>query len=171
MKTQILTLLILSLTTAGTVPPLRAAVPSPTEQERILAEVKPIMQAMDQACQRLDADTATKDFLSAPETIAIPAEGGIVDPGTISAGLKDLYTRLSSLKFTPIRDEYRVLAPDLVLRVWSYRVDGTSKKKGPWLIEPETASYLLRKSDGVWRCIFFQESSRPPKPLPANKSG
>jgi len=163
MKNHLSVLLVLVAGLDLSTPSLRATSLSAAEQAKILAEVKPLMEEMAAACQRLDADAVTKDFKDSPETLAVTGEGLIADPATLREGLKDLYARLSTLKFTPIREEYRVLAPDLVLRVWSYRVDGVSKKRGPWFIEPETATALLRKSDGAWKCIFFQESSRPLK--------
>jgi hypothetical protein len=142
-----------------------AQAPSLTEEvrARIIEEVRPVVQAMMAASQRLDIDAAIKDCQDTPETLVVGSDGTITDFKSLREELRGFYASQASLRFTPIREVFQVLAPDLVLYAWTYRVDGASRKGRRWVIDPEAASFLLRKVDGAWKFIFFHESSGPAK--------
>jgi SnoaL-like domain len=155
---------------AATADPAPGAPLTDTQRTKVIAEVQAVTTAMKDACERLDADSAFKDFLIGPTMLAVASDGGIVDPDAYRDGMRAFYGSVERLHFATIREEFRVLAPDSVLYVWSYKVEGTSKKSGPWVIDPETASFVLRKLDGAWKFVFFHESAAPLKRPPALKA-
>ena len=149
---------------------LAVAGPQPLERPltnaqsaKVIEEASAVTRAMAEASERLDVDAATKDFLLGPETLAVGSDGEIADPRAYREGLRAFYASLSRLHFTTRREEFRVLAPDAVLYLWSYKVEGTSKDGGDWVIDVETVSFLLRKIEGAWKFVYFQESAAPPR--------
>ena len=138
------------------------------QRARVIAEVQVVTTAMKDACERRDADAAFRDFLVGPDMLAVASDGEVVDPDAYRDGMRTFYGSVARLHFATIREEFRVLAPDAVLYVWSYKVEGTSTKSGPWVINPETSSFVLRKLDGAWKFIFFHESAAPLERLPAS---
>ena len=154
-----------ALAITGFQPP--AASLSEAQKTEMTEEAKAVTQAMAAAIERLDVDAATKDFLLGPASLVVGSDGEVADPTSYREGVRAFYASLSRLHFTTSREEFRVLAPDLILYVWSYKVEGTSKRGGEWLIDSETASFLLRKVDGAWKFVFFQESAAPPRPVAA----
>ena len=137
------------------------------QRTQILREAKAVVRAMGDAAQRLDIDGAAKDFIEGPDLILVGSEGQPVGRQDLREGLGALYASLASMRFTTLREEARVLAPDLVLYVWTYKVEGAQKKGAAWVIDTETASFLLRRIDGARKFVFFQESASPQKRLPA----
>jgi hypothetical protein len=140
------------------------------QSAQIVQEARAVIKDLGDACQRLDVDAALKDALDGPGLLMVPSEGMIMDPRSLREGLRAFYAALSSMRFTTLREGSRVLAPDLVLHVWTYEVEGTSRKGVRWFIDTETASYLLRKIDGAWKFVFFQESHSPMERVPAPSS-
>lgn len=138
-----------------------------TQRAQLIREVKAVTTAMGNASQRLDIDTAMKDWLDSPVSLVIGSDGQIADPQALRESLRTFYGSLASLRFTTIREEFRVLAPDLVLHAWCYKVEGTGKKGSRFVIDTETASLLFRKVNGAWKIVFFQESASPYKQVPA----
>ena len=142
---------------------------SPTDQKTVLIaqEARAVTKALGDACQRLDIDGAVKDWLDDSSTLAVSSEGYFVEPKALREGLRAFYSNLSNMRFTTIRDEVRVLSPDLVLQAWCYKVEGTGKNGSRFAVDTETATFLLRKINGEWKIIFFQESAAPAKRLSA----
>ena len=156
--------LLTTLAFAG--PPNQEAPLAEAQKVQIVKEVKAVVQAMANGCQRLDIDVAAKDFQQDKDTLVVSSEGQILEPKLLREGLRAFYASQASMSFTRIQEELRILAPDLVLYAWSYKVDGTSKKGAQWVVDPEAASFLLRKVDGAWKFIFYQESCGPVKRVP-----
>ena len=146
-------------------PQAHASTPTAVQASRAIQEVKVVTDELAAASQRLDVDAATKDFLIDKDSLVVDSDGEIPDPKEFIEGLRAFYASQSSLRFTTIRDEFRVLAPDLVQHVWCYKVEGTSKKGVRWTIDSETSSSLLRKIGGHWKFIFYHESAAPAKRL------
>ncbi len=148
--------------------PPQAAAPLPEAQRsQIILEVKAAVQAMVDQCQRLDVDAAMKDMPSGPEGLVVSSEGQILSVTELREGLRSFYAQLTKLRLTPIQEAIRPLAPDLALYTWTYKVEGTAKSGTSFVINPEAATFLLRKVGGVWKFIFFQESSGPAQRTPA----
>ena len=141
----------------------QALVLDDAQKARCAQEARRVTQALGEACQRLDIDAALKDWLDDGTSLAVAAEGYLVEPKALREGLRAFYASLASLRFTTLRDEVRVLAPDLVLQCWCYQVEGTTRSGTPFTVETETATFLLRKRGGAWKIIFFQESAAPAK--------
>jgi hypothetical protein len=155
---------------AITADPAAGAPLTDAQRTSAIAEVQVVISAMKSACERLDAEAAFKDFLVGPAMLAVASDGGIADPDAYKDDMRAFYGSVARLHFATIREEFRVLAPDAVLYVWSYRVEGTSKNGGPWVIDPETSSFVIRKLDGAWKFVFFHESAAPLKRLPVPKA-
>ena len=138
-----------------------------TQRAQLIQEVRAVTSAMGEASQRLDIDAAMKDWLDSPVSLVVGSDGQIADPKVLRESVRSFYESLASLRFTTIREEFRVLAPDLVLQAWCYKVEGTGKKGSQFVIDTETASLLFRKVDGAWKIVFFQESASPLRRVPA----
>ena len=63
------------------------AVLTQAQTAAVIAEAKVVTTAMAQACERLDSQAATKDFLLGPEVLAVASAGEVVDAKEYREGL------------------------------------------------------------------------------------
>ncbi len=148
--------------------PLVQAAPAPAATDAGIArDAVAVVHAVGEASQRLDIDAALKDVWGDPRALLVVSEGHPMPVAEFREEMRGFYASMAAMKFTTLGEEVRVLGSDLVLDAWTYRVEGAAKSGGRFVIETETATFLVRRIGGAWKIIFFQEAASPMQRLPA----
>jgi len=133
-----------------------------TEKEAIKNEVKKEFNAMVEACNKVDIQTALKYYLDSPDFIGLGVDGMLVDFATFKKMNEDFFNSAISVQFPSIKEVFKVLAEDKVLLIWQYKAEAIFKTNEKITFDKVGVTFLFEKIDGTWKIVFYQESALPP---------
>jgi len=134
-----------------------------TDDSAVRAQVFQTIQGMIAAEERFDAAAVWAVHADVPGYRWVDTDGTAYDFAGTKKVWTDYLAGCAKLKYTTLKEDVLVLAPDLAFYTWTGSTDVTSKDGPRTRHEQWTARYLCRRIDGAWRIIGGQESSAPGK--------
>jgi hypothetical protein len=148
---------------------MEAPVLSDVEKKQIENEVQIAVDTVIAGCEALDMQMAFAPFLDAPEFRMMGMDGSLCDYQTYVQANVDYLTTCVSFDLTTVQEEINILAADLAIFSWVYKVVATLKSGAQDVIDNAGASFVFKKLGAEWKVIYYQESTLPPTHIP--KSG
>ncbi len=143
-----------------------AAVLSDVEKKQIASAVKAAVDTVIAGCEALDMEMAFAPFLDAPEFCMMRADGSLCDYQTYIQDNVDYLSTCARFDLTTVQTEINVLAADLAIFSWVYKVVATLKSGEQDVIDNAGASFTFKKLGDEWKVIYYQESTLPPVRIP-----
>lgn len=141
-----------------------AAQMSPPEQETAKKEIGEVVGAIFQSLEKMDAEALFRSYSDAYGFILVTTAGFIADYQGAKFGNTEWFKSLSSLKVTPLRQEFRFLPGGIALCAWQGKFELTLKTGVPLLIDTFGITFVFSKVDGRWQAVYQHSSSLPPVP-------
>lgn len=143
----------------------RREVPLTEDQKATLRqEVIQAMKPVWAACEKMDP-TVMRFTQNTPDFGFATSDGKVYSHGEFSKVWGDMVSQFPSQKLDIRNEKVIVLAHDAALYCWQ-GVNDVMLKDGTVLrADPMSGAYLLRKVDGAWLGIHYQESGPAPTPL------
>jgi ketosteroid isomerase-like protein len=132
------------------------------EKATLIKEVTETGQSAIEAYNKIDFQTVKSCFLDSPDFIAVSADGSILNYEQKINDTKSFFESISSLHFTVLNKEVKVLEKDLAIYTVQIKVDATIKTGEKLTYEKLTVTEIYKKVDNQWKVTFFQESGLPP---------
>ena len=132
------------------------------EKATLITEVTEAGQSAIEAYNKIDFQTVESCFLDSPEFIAVSGDGSILNFEQKINDTKGFFESITSLHFTVLNKEVKVLQKDLAVYTVQIKIDATFKTGEKLTYEKLTVSEIYKKVDNQWKVIFFQESGLPP---------
>jgi hypothetical protein len=128
------------------------------EKEQIKKEIKATGDILISGWAALDADKALQFY--SPEMVAC-MDSLLIDYKAYAKGWQGYTQSASSIKLTPIKDDYIVLTKDFVISTWVGKVEMLMKSGDKITYNPIRYTDIMKKVDGQWKAIFEQSSGIP----------
>ena len=163
MKKAITLVSIILITAASFLAP-QNAVAQVTDAEKQLAktELNRINAEFIRSVNDQNIPGVLKEY--SPNVMSINPDGSVNNYQQIAGGLEKGFKSVKSIKYTMVKEEYRVLSATLVLCTWTGTVE-TELKTGKRMKNfPHIASLLYTKVNGKWLIEYEHVSEAPPKP-------
>lgn len=132
------------------------------EKENIKKELHDTVDKICRDFEKGDMDEALAPYLQTPEFKSVGFDGTIADFNKLKSDNEDVLKSFPTVKFTTLKEDYNFLANDLVLCLWSGKIEMTTEKGEKWKFDPETVTLIFRKTGDKWIAIFQHESALPP---------
>lgn len=132
------------------------------EKEALKNEVKRDFNAMIEACNKVNVETALKLFWDSPDFIGIGVDGVIIDFSQFRKANEDMFNNAKSMQFTTIKDDVRILKNDQVLYIYQYNAEIIMNTGEKINYDKLTMTSLIEKIEGFWKIVFYHESGMPP---------
>ena len=132
------------------------------EKETIKNEVKKDFNAMIEACNKLDIETALTYFLDSPDFMGIGPDGVPIDFAQFKKANEDMSNAARSMQFTNIGEDFKILGNDQVLYIYRYNAEMILNSGEKIVYDKLAMTSLCKKVEGVWKIIFYHESGLPP---------
>jgi hypothetical protein len=136
---------------------------SRAEKEAIAKELQEIIASLIRGCETLDLELAFGMFLDAPDFLMMGTDG------TQSSYAEYLQNNLAylgtcaSFELTTFQEEVRVLDRETAIYSWAYGVTATLKTGEQDMIDRAGATFVFRRTDGIWKVVYYHEASIPPR--------
>ena len=132
------------------------------EKETIKNEVRKDFNAMIEACNKLDVETALTYYLDSPDFMGIGPDGVIMDFAQFKKANEDMSPVVKSMQFTNIREDFKVLGNDQILYIYQYNAELILNSGEKIAYNKIAMTSLCKKVEGVWKIVFYHESGLPP---------
>ena len=139
---------------------------SDVEKQQIESGVRAAVDTVIAGCEALDMEMAFASFLDAPEFRMMRADGSLCDYGTYVKENVDYLSICASFDLTTVQTEIKVLAADLAIFSWVYKVVATLMTGEQDVFDNAGASFVFKKLGEEWKVIYYQESTQPPLHIP-----
>ena len=134
-----------------------------SDNAKIRTQVVQTMQGMFAAEERFDTAAVWAVHADVPGYRWVDTDGTAYDFAGTRKAWTNYLAGCAKLKYTTIKEDVLVLAPDLAFYTWTGSADVTPKDGPRTRYELWTARNLCRRIDGEWKIIGGQESSLPGK--------
>jgi len=95
------------------------------------------------------------------------ADGSLCDFDTFFAGNGAYFEQCSAFEIETLGADVQTLPGGLVRYAWVYKVVATLKTGERDVFDKAGATFLFQEIDGRWKAVYYQESSQPPRRVPA----
>lgn len=136
---------------------------SPQETDQIKSEVKAAAEPLMTGWAALDGNTALKSF--SPDMFSC-FDTSLLDYPSYEKSWAAYTEARASIKITPIKEDYIILAKNLVIDTWVGKVEELMKSGEKVTYNPIRFTNVFRKSDEQWKIVFAQSSGIPVKENP-----
>lgn len=135
---------------------------SPQEQETIKVELHNSVEKILRNLEKGDVDLALEPYVHSDDFTAVGLDGSIVGYQSLKTDNEDFINSFQSLKFTTVTEDFNFLTNEIVLYLWSGKLEMISDKGEKSNFDKETVTIIFKKIDKRWKAIFQHESALPP---------
>ena len=128
------------------------------EMDQIKKDVKPVLDAIIDKFQKLDAEGAMQYYWNSPDFIALGGDGSRLDYQADKKLAIDAVNTATSMEFSTVRSDFTVLAKDLVLCAWLGKGTIELKSGDKDISDPYAVTFIFKHIDGQWKVIHYHES-------------
>ena len=140
---------------------------SGSEIQKIKGEIRNAVDSLIKGCESLNIDQAFGIFRDFPDFRMIAMDGSLCDYQTYLQNNIDYLAECSSFELTTLDERIDILASDIAIFSWIYRVVATLKSGERDLIEKAGATFIFRQIEDQWKVVHYHESTSPPTRLSA----
>jgi ketosteroid isomerase-like protein len=133
-----------------------------SEQEVAKKEIAEVVGTIFRNLQNMDAEALYQSYAESPDFIQISTEGTMLDFQNARNLHAKWFMTLSSLKVTPVKENFRFLPCNTVIYLWLGKFEMTSKQGVQLKADKFGITFIFRKADNQWKVIHQQGSSLPP---------
>ena len=136
---------------------------SDAEKGKIEKELRDAIHTLIAGCETLDMEAAFGIFSDSSAFLMMGTDGSLCDYRTYVNSNIDYLMTCSSFKLTTFREEIRILAHDIAIFSWAYKAEANLKTGDQDVVENAGATFVFNKINGVWKVVYYHESSVPTK--------
>jgi hypothetical protein len=110
----------------------------------------------------MDAEALFQSYANTNDFLFIGTDGSMANWQEAKNHNAGWFNILSSLKITPLRDEFMFPSENTVICTWQGRFDMTLKSGAEVMINPFGITFVFIKSDAGWKVLYQHSSALPP---------
>jgi hypothetical protein len=139
--------------------------PQPTDQltqqqkDQTKQEVKAICDSVWAQWGRMDAAATVQYLWDSPEFVAFNSDGSRSDFQSIKKMILEMPINTTALKLFPSREDFYVLAKDVVVYAWFGKSQFDMKSGDKMTYDPDAETFIFNKVGGKWKIVYVQESA------------
>ena len=132
-----------------------------TEQQKdqIKNEVKLVVHDLIAIEEKLDSVGTFQYYADVPEFIAFNADGSRSDFQSMKKSAFEMFSASTSISIPTAREDYIVLAKDLVICAWLGKGNIAFKSGDKVSFDPDAVTLIFKKIAGQWKVIYSHESA------------
>lgn len=134
---------------------------SPQEKETVKKELAGIVEGIVRGCDQLDIQEVLKSYSDSRDFVAVNTDGSVVDYEGFKDINTELFTALTSFKFTTTKEDFRFLTDSLVLCTWIGNSEIVLKSGEHLKIPAFVTTFLFSKVNNEWKIMYSHQSASP----------
>ena len=134
---------------------------SAAQMVSIKTGVKAVTDSIISRWAALDADGALQYFTDSPHWAWFGPSGARIDYQAFGKLWKQIDDSSASLRLITTREQFTVLARDVVICAWEGKDETTMKSGDKLIYDPHAITFVFRKIDDHWRVTYTHESGIP----------
>ncbi len=134
------------------------------EQETAKKEIREVVNVIFQSLEKMDVEALFQSYSDSADFILIATDGTMADYQVAKKHHAMWFKSLSSLKITPVKDEFKFLADNNVICSWQGKFEMSLKTGGKLKIDNFGITFIFNKIDNQWKVIYQHSSALPPVP-------
>ncbi|RJP66595.1 MAG: hypothetical protein C4539_11185 [Ignavibacteriales bacterium] len=132
------------------------------EQETAKKEIREVVNVIFRSLEKMDIEALSQSYSDSTNYILIATDGTIADYQVAKNHHAIWFKSLSSLKITPIKDEFRFLADNIVVCSWQGKFEMSLKTGKKLKIDKFGITFIFTRIDNQWKVIYQHSSALPP---------
>ena len=129
---------------------------SVTDKDKIIAEVKVLIDTIIQTCEKPDPEKLQATYLDSPDFVSLV--GGVY--ADYDQSLQNMYGFLNNVKSQKViikSEKYAVLDATTVLYTANSKWEAVMKNDSTIVMDPVGMQFLLKKVDHQWKVLSWTE--------------
>lgn len=135
---------------------------SSKEKETIKKQLHNTVENLLSNFEKGDIESALEPYLHSDDFKSVSYDGSIVDFKKLKSDNEEVIKNFPTVKFITEKEDFNFLTNEIVLYLWSGKIELITDKGEKWKFDPETATLIFKKIDNQWKIIFQHESALPP---------
>lgn len=137
---------------------------TPQEQEIAKKEIRKVVEIIFQSLEKMDVEALFQSYSNSPDFIFFTTDGSMIGFQQAKNHHATWFKSLSTLKVTPIVDDFRFLAGNIVICSWIGKFDMALGSGEQLKINKFGITFIFSKIDNHWKVIYQHSSALPPVP-------
>ncbi len=134
----------------------------PQDQETVKKEIREAAAVIFQNLEKMDVEALFGSYSNSMDLIFFTTDGSIANLQEAKNHHAAWFSSLTSLKVTPLRDDFRFLPGGTVICSWIGKFEMTMMSGDKYVINQFGITFIFRKIDNAWKVIYQHSSSLPP---------
>jgi len=134
----------------------------PQDQEIAKKEIREAVGLILRNLEKMDEEALFKSYSNSMDLIFFTTDGSIINLQEAKNHHAAWFSSLTSLKVTPVRDEFRFLTGGTVICSWIGKFEMTMMSGDKYVINQFGITFIFRKIDNAWKVVYQHSSSLPP---------
>jgi ketosteroid isomerase-like protein len=137
---------------------------TPQEQKTAKNEIREVVNVIFQSLEKMDVEALFQSYSNSPDFIFFTTDGSMVGLQEAKNHHAAWFKSLSTLKVTPIMDEFRFLPGNIVICSWQGKFEMMLGSDERLKIDKFGITFIFSKIENQWKVIYQHSSSLPPVP-------
>jgi hypothetical protein len=131
------------------------------QQETAKKEIGEVINKIFQNLEKMDAEALFQPYSNPAGFILVTTDGSMVDLAAAKNEHQAWFMSLSSLKVTPVKEDYRFLPGNTIICTWQGNFVMTFRTGMQLKIERFGITFVFSKIDNQWKVIYQHSSASP----------
>jgi hypothetical protein len=129
------------------------------QKDQIKHEVKVVCDSIWANVVRLEAEATMQYIVDSPEFVSYNPDGSRSDFQAYKKAWLDFVSSAPSIKLTPAREDFYVLAKDAVVYAWFGKSEISLKSGDKMTYDPDAETFVFNKVGDKWKIVYSHESA------------
>lgn len=134
----------------------------PQDQETAKKEIREAVGLIFRNLEKMDAEALFQSYSNSMDLIFFTTDGSILNLQEAKNHHTAWFSSLTSLKVTPLSDDFRFLPGGDVICSWTGKFEMTMMSGDKYVINKFGITFIFRKINNAWKVIYQHSSALPP---------